>query len=106
MEMLNKQIETKQGNDELVGASSLGYDSQRGDDSDNKASNEPHVKRDILWAFTNADKMKEDHWNRLESRMLDIYQSHPGIRYILTSSIESRKFKFTCFQKEEELDKM
>ena len=75
MEMLNKQIETKQGNDELVGASSLGYDSQRGDDSDFKAPNngEPRVKRDILWAFTNADKMKEDHWNRLESRMLDIY---------------------------------
>ena len=59
-----------------------------------------------MWAFTNADKMKEDYWNRLESRMLDIYQSHPGIRYCVTSSIESRRFKFTCFQRDEELEKM
>jgi hypothetical protein len=50
--------------------------------------------------------MKTDFWNRLESRLLDIYQNHPGIRFLLTSSENSRKFNFTCFHKDEELERM
>ena len=50
--------------------------------------------------------MKKDYWNRLESRLLDIYQSHPSIRYILTSNADNRKFNFTCFQRDEDLDEI
>ena len=69
MEQLNKQIESRQDT-EILPVSSIDNDSQREDDEDPTA---PRVERDILWAFTNADKMKKDFWNRLESRLLDIY---------------------------------
>lgn len=90
--MLNKQIESKQDS-EIIAASSIGNESQK-ESGDEENRGPP---RDILWAFLNADKMKKDYWNRLESRLLDIYQSHPSIRYILTSNAENRKFNFTCF---------
>ena len=38
--------------------------------------------------------------------MLDIYQSHPGIRFLITSSAESKKFLFTCFKRDEELQEI
>ena len=46
--------------------------------------------------------MKRDFWQRLESRLLDIYQNKPSVRYIVTSSSESRKFFFSHFTREEE----
>ena len=57
----------------------------------------------MLWAFTNVDKMKKEFWSRLESRLLDIYQGHRGIRFVLTSSSDHRKFNFTCFMSEYEI---
>ena len=56
--------------------------------------------QDILWAFTNADKMKRENWNRLESRLLDIYKNKKNIRFIVTSNSDSRKFGFSHFHKE------
>ena len=103
--MLNKQIESRQGSDS-IGASSIGNDSQGEEDEDGGQGGSMAHRRDILWAFTNADKLKQDYWNRLESRMLDIYQGHPGIRFLLTSSAESKKFLFTCFKRDEELQEM
>jgi hypothetical protein len=69
MEILNKQTESRQ--DYEIAASSIENDSQN-EDSD-KGDGKPRYERDILWAFTNADKLKKDFWNRLESRLLDIY---------------------------------
>ena len=49
--------------------------------------------------------MKRDFWNRLESRLLDIYQNRPSVRYLLTSSSgEKRKFEFLHFQRLEDQD--
>lgn len=69
---------------------------------DNERSGLLYPVQDILWAFTNVDKMKRDFWSRLESRLLDIYQNRSSIRYILTSSGESRKLVFSHFHKAEE----
>ena len=58
----------------MTSASTVDYDSA--DEEENErmmADGTQRVCRDILWAFTNVDKMKKDFWNRLESRLLDIY---------------------------------
>ena len=44
--------------------------------------------------------MKKDFWDRLESRLLDIYQNNLGIRYLVTSSVG--KFNFTHFHTDED----
>ena len=85
--------------------SSIDADSQP-DEDDRGDPSVPKIIPDILWALTNADKMKKDFWLRLETRLLDIYRNHKGIRFLLTSSAECRKFSFTCFHKEEELESM
>ena len=68
MQQLNKQIDNWQKN------------------AEESKSGPPNSKLDILWAFTNADKMKIELWSRLESRLLDIYKKHNGIRYLVTSN--------------------
>ena len=100
METLNKQIESRNFQYETTTASTSVMDDDSREEGDQQGS---HVTQDILWAFTNVDKMRKDHWKRLESRLLDIYQNHPGIRYLLTSS--TGKLEFTCFLSPEELDK-
>ena len=100
MELLNQQIEEKQSSDHMSMSQSMDNDSQNEDElNDNKGSK--HPQPDILWAFTNVDKMKKDFWSRLESRLLDIHKSHSRIRYIMTS-IEHGSKLFTCFKNEEE----
>ena len=73
----------------------------------NRETGAVRYKIDTLWAFTNADKMKQDFWNRLEPKMLDIYQSYPGIRFLVTTNcdLKKKKFEFTCFLRDEELEK-
>jgi len=101
MDTLNRQIESKQDNSAQTTSVQLDDESDR---ERQEEAGSPRVELDILWAFINADKMKKEFWNRLESRLLDIYQGHPGIRYILTSC-DRHKFNFTCFLKQEELEK-
>ena len=105
MDKLNKLIESKKENE--VMASSLDNDSMPDDeDMFNRDTGAVRFKTEILWAFTNADKMKQDFWNRLEPKMLDIYQSHPGIRFLVTTNCDlqkKKKFEFTCFLRDEEL---
>ena len=103
MEVLNKQIDSRQQCENLITGSSLDNESQPDRDDEGAESSS---RRDILWTFTNADKLKEEYWSRLESRMLDIYQGHPGIRFLITSSAENRKFHFTCFKRDEELQEI
>ncbi len=79
---------------------SMDNDSQNEDEfNDNQGSRRPQP--DILWAFTNVDKMKKDFWSRLESRLLDIHKSNSRIRYIMTSVEHGNKL-FTCFKNDEE----
>ena len=95
MDALNKEIEKRPSSDNMssVDTGSLEeYQDEKG----------VFPIQDILFAFTNADKMKRDFWQRLESRLLDIYQNKPSVRYIVTSSSESRKFFFSHFTREEE----
>lgn len=48
--------------------------------------------------------MKKDFWDRLESRLLDIYQNNLGIRFLVTSSVG--KFNFTHFHTDEDSENL
>ena len=103
MEQLNQQIESKHASESVM-TQSIDNDSQQEEDEESR-SGPLTSKLDILWAFTNADKMKKDFWSRLESRLLDIYKMHNGIRYLMTSNENKKQFNFTCFHKEDDLIK-
>ena len=96
MDSLNRQIDGK--TDTAVEAAIAETDALSSDDAERGGLVYPVL--DILWAFTNVDKMKRDFWSRLESRLLDIYKNRSSVRYILTSSSD-KKFLFSHFHKPE-----
>ena len=51
--------------------------------------------------------MNKEFWEKLETRLLDIYQSQPTVRYLLTSSAKSiKKHKFSQFLKDKEIKRI